>query len=395
MKKFILLIFTLFLGSAIIFAGGWDNILMGTRALSMATAFVGVADDPSAIFYNPAGLTSQNYSLNLSLEGLYIMPKHSYTFPSGTTVYSKLKSYYPQVFISLKKDRWSFGFGAFCPYGGGGVDWSKKDLGYPLKALLGIYSFSPTVAYQFSEKLSIGANINIYHGKMEVDTEDPTYGSMNINESGTSYTGGFGILYRPNKKLGIGLTFRGPAKMKIEGETKIMGFLFDSESKFNLPYSVELGVSYHFKENFMISGDIDYSHWSTLQKLEGKIKNVMVAPGITMDIDKSEEINYNNIIKFKVGTEYIFPKGIAIRAGMAYDNYARPDETLNITDIDVDKIVLFGGIGYRAGKIELNFAGVYALGKEREVSTTFMGFPVTQKFNLDATIISLGIRYSY
>ncbi len=395
MKKLIIFSTVLFLSSVIIWAGAWDNILMGTRALSMATAFAGVADDPSAIFYNPAGLTSQNYSLNLSLEGVYIMPTHSYTLPSGTTVYSKFKNYYPQVFISLKKDRWSFGFGAFCPYGGGGVDWSQKDLGYPLKALMGVYSFTPTVAYRFSEKLSVGANINIYYGKMEVDTVDPTYGSMSINESGTSYTGGFGILYHPNQKLGIGLTFRGPAKMKLEGDTEFMGKGFNSESKFNLPYSVELGVSYRIKENFMISGDIDYSHWSSLQKLEGKIKDVPVFPGITMDIDKSEEINFKDIIKFKIGGEYVFPKGVAIRGGIAYDNFARPDETLNPMDIDVDKIVLFGGIGYRAGKIELNFAGVYALGKEREVPTTYMGYPLTQKFNLDATIISLGIRYSY
>ena len=183
--------------------------------------------------------------------------------------------------------------------------------------------------------------------------------------------------------------------MKIEGDTKLMGMSFDSETKFNLPYSVELGISYHLKENFLISADVDYSHWSSLDKLEGKIKDVPVAPGITMDIDKSEVINYKNVVKFKIGTEYVFPNGVAIRGGAAYDNYARPDETLNLMDIDVDKIVLFGGIGYRAGKVELNFAGVYALGKEREISTIYGGYPVTQKFNLNATIISLGIRYSY
>ncbi|MCP2605196.1 outer membrane protein transport protein [Candidatus Aminicenantes bacterium AH-873-B07] len=395
MKKFTILLIALLFCFTMLWSGAWDNILMGTRALSMGTAFTAVADDPSAIFYNPAGLTYQKYSLNLSLEGIYIMPKHSYTLPTGTTVYSKLRSYYPQAFISIKKDKWSFGFGAFCPYGGGGVDWSQKDIGYPLKAVLGIYSFTPSIAYKFSEKFSAGVNFNIYKGKMEVETENPLYGSMSIDETGTSYTAGFGILYRPNQKLGIGLAFRGPAKMKIEGKTKIMGMNFDSETKFNLPYSIEVGISYYFKENFMISADIDYSHWSTLEKLEGKIKNVMVAPGFTIDIDKSEIINYKNIVKFKMGGEYVFPKGVAIRAGIAYDNYARPDETLNLMDIDVDKIVLFGGIGYRAGKVELNFAGVYALGKEREISTFYGGYPLTQKFNLHATIISLGIRFSY
>ncbi|MFQ6083058.1 MAG: OmpP1/FadL family transporter [Candidatus Aminicenantia bacterium] len=398
-KKFIIISLPLFLVSSILRAGGWDIYLMGTRALSMATAFTGVADDPSAIFYNPAGLVYQNYSLSFSVEGVYLMPVHSYTLPTGTTVYSKYRNTLPQVFLSYKKDKWSFGFGAYVSYGGGGIDWSREELDLPLKAILGVYSFTPTVAYQLNDKLSLGFNLNIYYGKMEVNIETLDTGKMTTDETGTSYSAGFGILYRPNKKIGIGLTIRGPAKMKLAGSTTMnimeLPLNFDSESKFNLPLNIDVGLSYHLRENFLISGDVGYTRWSTLQKLEGTIKNVPVAPGIIMDVDKSEEINFQDIFKFKIGGEYVFPQGVALRVGFAYDNYARPDSTLSVRDIDVDKIVLFGGIGYRIGKAEINFAGLYALGKERQITETSMGFPLVHKYNLDATVISLGVRYSF
>lgn len=37
-------------------AGALDNSWVGTRAIAMGSAFTGLADDPSAIYYNAAGL---------------------------------------------------------------------------------------------------------------------------------------------------------------------------------------------------------------------------------------------------------------------------------------------------------------------------------------------------
>jgi long-chain fatty acid transport protein len=61
-----------------LWGGGWNNTLMGARAIAMGAAFAGVADDPSAIYYNPAGLAFQNSRFNLSIDGFYIMPTHEY-----------------------------------------------------------------------------------------------------------------------------------------------------------------------------------------------------------------------------------------------------------------------------------------------------------------------------
>jgi hypothetical protein len=48
-----------------VFAGGFDNLGFGARPVALGGAFVSIADDPSAVFYNPAGL-SQIRSLSIS-----------------------------------------------------------------------------------------------------------------------------------------------------------------------------------------------------------------------------------------------------------------------------------------------------------------------------------------
>jgi len=395
MKKGAILLVFLLSFSPMLMAGAWDNMLIGTRSLAMATAVTGLADDPSAVFYNPGGLAFYDYSFRFSVEGVYVSPKDAYTSPMGNTVYSELKSKYPQAFLAYKRGRWSFALGLYSPYGQGGVDWKREQLGVPLKSVFGVYSITPAVAYRLSDKVAIGANLNYYYGSLEVDTEDLTYGSMKINESGSTFTGGFGILIRPNDRVGIGITFHGPSDITIKGTTTIMGMDFDSESKAKLPYNLEFGVSYRVSDNFVLGMGVGYSHWSVMKELEGTIKNVPVAPGVFVDIDKSEDFDFNDLVNFKMGGEYTFDSGLTVRFGMAYDTKAQPVETLSPANIDVDKVVFMGGFGYTVGRFQLNFTALHAFGKERAKTTILGPYQLQEKYNLDATVLSLGIVYSY
>ena len=71
--------------------GGFDNGIIGPRGSSMGTAFAGLADDPTAIFYNPAGVALLERDRGLSLTVRYSTTdlKFNYTddrtTPSGKT----------------------------------------------------------------------------------------------------------------------------------------------------------------------------------------------------------------------------------------------------------------------------------------------------------------------
>ena len=53
----------------------FDDIGCGPRSIAMGQAFTAVADDPSAAYYNPAGLTQTPSHLVLSIGYQYSKPR--------------------------------------------------------------------------------------------------------------------------------------------------------------------------------------------------------------------------------------------------------------------------------------------------------------------------------
>lgn len=401
MKRIVsVFVVSFFLIVAGLWAGGWNNTLMGARALALGGAFTAVADDPSAIFHNPAGLVFQGSDFNFSIDGFYIWPTHDYVMPTGSRAQSKFNCALPQIFVSYRtSEKITVGLGAYVPYAGGGVDWKKEELGIPLKSYLGIFSITPTFAYKLNEKLSVGFNLNFYHAVMEVDTEMEGFGPMSTEEKGSALSAGFGVLFRPTEKIGIGLSVRGPARMNISGITTItttipgfgtVKFNPDSQTSFKLPWDMEVGFCYRIAENFLVSVGAQYTMWSALDKVEKTIENI---PFIG-DLKIEQIMDFSNILILRAGMEYLLPGGIALRAGVGLDPSATPDATLDVTNIDVDKFCLLGGIGYKTGKMQIDFVYIYGNGKEREKKLTGFAFPLTEKYNLNVNIIGLGITFS-
>lgn len=400
-KESLIFVFSFFMITAGLWAGGWNNTLMGCKALALGGAFTGVADDPSAIFYNPAGLVFQRRDFNFSIDGFYIWPTHDYILPTGSKAQSKYNTSLPQIFVSYRtSDKITVGFGAYVPYAGGGVDWKREQLGIPFKSYMGIYTLTPTFAYQVSNNLSLGFNLNFYHGILSVDTEVEQLGAMSTEEKGSAISASFGLMFRPTEKIGIGLGIRGPAKMKLSGETSFtttipglgtLQFDRDSETSFNLPWDIEVGFSYRIAENFLISTSAQYTMWSALDKIEKTIEDIP----LTGDLKTEEVMDFKDILILRAGVEYFITGGLALRAGFGIDRSATPDSSLNVANIDVDKITLLGGIGYRTGGMQIDFVYIYAQGKEREKTITSFGFPLTEKYNLNVAIIGLGVTFSF
>jgi len=398
-KSFILLV-SVILSTANLWAGGWNNTLIGCRALAIGGAFVAVADDPSAIFHNPAGLVYQESRINLSIDGFYISPVHEYVTTGGDRVESRYKSSLPQFFLTYRANtRLTFGFGFYVPYAGGGYDWKESMQVQPFKSTMGVYSLTPTVSYKFSEKLSLGFNLNFYSGVLELDMEDVAFGPMKSEEKGSAVSAGFGLMFRPSQRMSIGLGVRGPVKMTLTGRTEvtvtdpILGtfpILLDSETSFDLPWDIELGFAYRLSENLLLSTSAQYTMWSALDKVEKVMTNV---PGIG-DIEETQIMDYEDILILRVGFEYFVSGGIILRGGVGYDRCACPEDTLNYKgNIDVDKFTLIGGIGYRTGRTQIDFVYAYAAGEERQ--KPIIGFSSPERYNLSAAIMGVGVTFSF
>jgi long-subunit fatty acid transport protein len=124
----------LFLPSA--FAGG---PILGARSTGMGTAFTAVADDPSTIAVNPAGLT-QLKGTELYGGTTFIIPSTEYTSLNGHTEETEFQIFFPPhlyVVSDLKKENLRFGLGIFSLYGigaGNGTRMVSPDI-HQLRAL--------------------------------------------------------------------------------------------------------------------------------------------------------------------------------------------------------------------------------------------------------------------
>jgi long-chain fatty acid transport protein len=376
-------------------AGGWNNTLIGTRALALG-AFIAVADDPSAIFYNPAGLVRQESPFYLSFDGFYVQPTHELTLPTGSTIRSQYNSTIPQFFLTARlNDRITFGFGVFVPYAGGGVDWKSADLGFPLKTTMAVTSFTPAVAYKLSDKLSIGATLNYYSSSFTLNTDMAPLGPLTSDESGSALSAGFSLMYRPVERLAIGLSIRGPAKLTMSGKTKVNLGGYDvflpSDTTIKIPWDIQAGFAYRVSERLLLSFSAQYTLWSTLDKVEKDIKNIPTVG----DIQFEQVMDFRNIVILGAGMEYALTPALSVRAGVGLDKWAAPAESLTPSNIDVDKVTLLAGIGYRTGRMRIDFAYVYGIGESRSKQSSVLGIPLTETYNLNVRVVGLGLTYCF
>ncbi|MEK6553168.1 MAG: outer membrane protein transport protein, partial [Bacteroidota bacterium] len=120
MKKLLtlLLVCSIFAGST--YAGGFQIGTQNARAMGMAGAFVGMASDASAIYFNPAGLTNVR-GFNLVAGTTLIMPTVDFTGPNPLTTKTTTvaRTFTPINFYGAYSidDNWTVGLGVFNPFG--------------------------------------------------------------------------------------------------------------------------------------------------------------------------------------------------------------------------------------------------------------------------------------
>ena len=263
------LCFILLLGTYSVFASNGTQIgTVGARSTAMGSAFRGLADDWSAVFFNPAGLT-QLEGLTIGFSGGMIAPRgdyNAYAYPAqmvpfsgmitGTAVEAEPKNFFVPALGIFKKlnDKMSVGLGVYAPFGLG-TEWNLVDLPADYGNATGIskknesYSdhqvinIQPTFAYQVSDKLSIGIGACYTWGKMDLDMVKIAFNPAAANWD--MITQGL---------LAAGLTLE-PLTMdqyRLVVENNLSGT--------GSAYGVNVGALYNVSEKLALSGDFKQTY---------------------------------------------------------------------------------------------------------------------------------------
>jgi long-chain fatty acid transport protein len=412
-------------------ANGLNLNGVGSKAIAMGGAFIGQADDYSAVFWNPAGLT-QMKNTSVSLFGTDLLPSIGYQFSTyAIDAQSVSKSYLSGAagFFKPLSDKLLVGIMAYVP-AGSGATWNGEDLkvltfnkALEWESMIAVVTISPVVAYKITDTLSVGATLNINYGMLKLSK--PALFSMKLpsppypantylryaeqySEDSTAWGFGatFGLMFKPIDKLAIGLTLRTPSKIKFSGtaENGLAPLLLhaaaesDIEREATWPMWIGLGISFKPIEKLTVNADLQYTNWKKVQKIEATYSDAAwqasFASGAALDLRWKDKIQY------RFGLEYKLNEKLALRGGYYYDPTVAPDETYSILLPQFTYHVVTFGLGYRTGKLSLDLCLEYLMGQDRTVNpatftnpATDPGMPGVHAMNI--LVPNIGITYRF
>ncbi|MBI5416637.1 outer membrane protein transport protein [Candidatus Poribacteria bacterium] len=386
-----------------IHAGGYETIGLGTRAIGIGGAFIGVADDWTATYWNPAGLAAlKKRSMGFTLDIVTSKGKDGNSAANPTlgsaehlnskqsNVFYKLpsssesgqfnkedvrsQSYLPGIGFNIPISIGSLGMSFYNPVGYA-LKWDDSvsgiDVTFRQKLYLLVLNLS--LAKEITSKLSGGIGINYLQGKNEMSaTKNTTQIKLDLSGEGSGYEGVAGVMYKLKDAFTIGGVYRTGSSIKVKGSGKNEGLPFAPESsdytqKFRHPETMGIGLAYKTNPETLVALDWQRTVWSTLKR-DITFDN----PG-TLLKNKNESYGWNSTDRWRIGTEYLLKPTTTLRAGFTLDPLVPEKDTLNITNVvSVGKKVASMGIGYKPDEIwNFDFLYLYAWGEEKYNDTKF------------------------
>ncbi|MCP4153962.1 MAG: hypothetical protein GY757_39915 [bacterium] len=385
MKKLpviLVLLFTLTVGLC---ANGLNLNGNGTKAIAMGGAFIGLADDYSAVFWNPAGLT-QMKKTNVAVFLTDVIPTATYSLSAfGIDATSEPKHYLSGGFGFFKpiSDKVTVGMYAYVP-SGSGVKWDGSDLAmlsggvaYEWESLIAHLTLSPAVAFKVSEKLSIGATLNINYGIIKLKRAtvlSPTLVTQYEEDlNGMAVGATIGMLYKPTEKFSFGLTYKTPITIKVSGDVEMPGAAYlglppsdEGERETTWPMWIGAGICIKPSDTLTFTADAQYTNWKKMTVIPMSFYNQYWETYFAENA--GFELKWKDTVQLRFGVEYKVSEAFALRAGYYYDPNPSPTSTLTIVLPEITYNFITFGFGYKTGKINLDAGFEIAWGKERDLS---------------------------
>jgi long-chain fatty acid transport protein len=390
-------------------------------ATARGEAFVATADNPSAIYYNPAGITQlKGDNLRGGIYGIYLDP--SYTLPNGGQMYHSSENFaaVPQFFYThtAKDAPLSFGLGVYAPFGGN-MSW-PENTGFRSVAINGSLTYitiNPVVAAKLSPSLSIGAGVMVNYGKINMNqglqsTSIPNANANFFNFTGDGWSVGYnlGLLWQPHPKISFGATFRSSAGLDFQGNTDFQlqrhpyptPAQRGASANFTFPLTAAFGVSYRPTPKWNLEFDANYTDWSSF----GTVNIEQSAPAVDPPFYQNIPMNlgWQASWMYEFGVTRYFDSGWHVSAGYVFNENSVPDAYYTPLAADMDRHFFSVGTGFKGKIFDFDVAYQFGYGPAHTVTGStsstkpgsgFSGQSAdgTYRFTSSAVIVSVGMRF--
>ena len=367
-------------------------------AIARGNAFAATADNPSALYYNPAGIT-QLPGVDVQLGVLnYLGINTRYEAPAGAITRSQFEVLpIPQLYCTYSPTNLplSFGLGLYAPFGLG-VEWPENSgfRSLAIESRLQYLTFNPVVAWKITPQLSLAAGLTVNYAKLQLRRGLAT-ASDTLNFEGSDYDAGFnaGLLWQPHPQWSFGANYRSATTMKFRGVTS-----YDSGTSRRAAYTVarapfpqiiSAGISWRPTPKWNLEVDVDWSDWRPLQTVTlGGTKNIF-------GFDLPLQLNWRDSWFYEFGITRYFEHGWFASAGYFYCTETASEK--NFTPAIPDTALHVGslGIGRNGKRWHWALAGQLISGPARTISNgqpnPFTGQTANGKYQLFIPTLSLSL----
>jgi long-chain fatty acid transport protein len=368
-RRFSALLLALLLVPATASGAGIELQEQDSAAMGRVLAVRAWLQNPSTVFYNPAGLAYLE-SLSFALGDTMVFPSFNYEDPAavnpkGSNVNTLVPPPHAYLTYARKFDFGRIGVGVGYNYPFGlTLDWGDDFSGRHLvtKSALSIPELTVGLGYAPIPEVAIGAAfvaspahvyLKRYMGKefgLIADDGSPIEDAT-VEMSGGGWGFGFnaGVQARPVPWLYIGAVYRsaihlgldGNAHFNIDGLSDRSAFPDQKvETAFELPHIVALGIGARFG-SFYTEIDVDYTFWSVFEDIP-----LTFPEDQTGALSQSIPEQWKDGFTFRLGNEYAVTDQFKVRLGVGYDQTPAVDDYLTPMLPDSDRAFVMGGAGY-------------------------------------------------
>ena len=334
-------------------AAGFYLYEFGTPDVGLASAgYTTRAGDAGTLFTNPAGMTRLEGNQVLGgIQALY--GNASFEADAGTQVPGgggnggNAMGWLPGgglFFVARPAPsalpNLSVGFGTLSYFGSAlkyDDDWVGR---YYLQegTMLGI-SLMPSVAYKFTDWLSVGAGLNVMYGYLKgqvaVNNIAPGLpdGQLEYKDEAWGFGANVGVLIEPLKGTRIGVTYLsqlsldfkanpefsnlGPGMTTVLRNRGLLGAQLDLGM--TLPNRVMFGVHQELGKGWAVMLDVNWEQWSQFGKVEVGIDSAN-------PVSLTKTVNYNDTWHIGVGAQFRPSERWVLSGGFAYDSSMMDDD---------------------------------------------------------------------
>ena len=410
-------------GSA--FGSGFLIPEQGAKASAMAGAFAATADDPSAIFYNPAGIAQQRDGLAVLAGTTLINFTNEFTGDPNSEITSGVTGEYNRHTFNIPNmyaimpigENLTIGFGAFAAFGLR-TDWADPWAGRYISkdADLKTMSMNPAVAWQTSDgRFAVGGGVEYRRARVILNANrlalNPFTGRINdiantrlASDYGSGIGFNAGVLFKPSNMFRFGASYRAPMDIELEGEAEITQIFsgnpqFDAIVGAQLPPDQRINTEFPFPsiatiafavsptENWDVELDVMRTGWSRFEALAVNFETTPTASFV-------REQNWEDSNSYRLGVNHNATEHFDVRFGALYDENPQPIEAVSPLLPDSDRIGASIGAGWHAGPLVIDGSLLVLHFKDRNTrGQNEEGF--NGEYETDALLWSVNLGYRF